>query len=169
LDGTPIEPGEIAGPTIQGHENFQKPKVFMEKGGRRGLQEQVLLSGQWNLNPWFVRVEQTPMTEIPIGHAGVVISYVGKEHQDISGAEFKHGDLVNEGHKGVWVTPLMPGKHPVNVRVMKVELVPTVNIVLNWADRTESHNLDQNLTASPREARMASPSTSTSRRSSTWP
>jgi uncharacterized membrane protein YqiK len=145
MDGMPIDPGEIAGPSMEGHDNFQKAKAFMEKGGRRGLQEQVLLSGQWNLNPWFVKVEQVPMTEIPIGHVGVVISYVGKEHQDVSGANFKHGDLVNEGHKGVWVTPLQPGKHPVNTRVMKTELVPTTNIVLNWANRTEAHALDEKL------------------------
>ena len=109
----------------------------LEVGGRRGLQEQVLLSGSWNLNPWFVRVEQVPMTEIPIGYVGVVISYVGKAHIDVSGTEFKHGDLVNVGHKGVWVTPLYPGKHPLNTHVMKVELVPTTNIVLNWSPRTE--------------------------------
>ena len=145
LDGKPIDGGEIAGPTLPGHDNFQKPKAFIDAGGRRGLQEQVLLSGQWNLNPWFARVEQVPMTEIPIGHVGVVISYVGMEHKDVSGADFKHGDLVEQGHKGVWITPLLPGKHPINSRVMKVELVPTTNIVLNWANRTESHQLDENL------------------------
>jgi uncharacterized membrane protein YqiK len=145
LDGTPIEPGEIAGPIISGHDNFQNARIFLETSGRRGLQEQVLLSGSWNLNPWFVKVEQVPMTVIPIGHVGVVISYVGKEHQDVSGSEFKHGDLVNVGHKGVWVTPLYPGKHPLNTRVMKVELVPTTNIVLNWATRTESHKYDEKL------------------------
>jgi uncharacterized membrane protein YqiK len=146
-DGRPIEGGEIAGPTLAGHDNFQKPRAFIEAGGRRGLQEQVILSGQWNINPWFVRIEQVPMTEIPIGHVGVVISYVGMEHQDVSGADFKHGDLVNQGHKGVWVTPLLPGKHPINTRVMKAELVPTTNIVLNWANRTESHQWDKNLSS----------------------
>jgi len=107
-----------------------------------GLQEQILLSGTWNLNPWFVQVEQVPMVQIPIDYVGVVISYVGMAHEDVSGLEFKHGDLVNTGHKGVWVTPLYPGKHPINTRVMKVELVPTTNIVLNWASRTEAHNYD---------------------------
>ncbi|MGE5683398.1 MAG: SPFH domain-containing protein [Bacillota bacterium] len=145
LDGVPIEPGEIAGPIIPGHDNFQNARVFLETSGRRGLQEQVLLSGSWNLNPWFVKVEQVPMTVIPIGHVGVVISYVGKEHQDVSGTEFKHGDLVNIGHKGVWITPLYPGKHPLNTRIMKVELVPTTNIVLNWATRTEAHKYDEKL------------------------
>ncbi|HEY9618715.1 MAG TPA: SPFH domain-containing protein, partial [Crinalium sp.] len=111
----------------------------------RGLQEQILLSGSWNLNPWLVQVEQVPMTEIPIGYVGVVISYVGKAHEDVSGASFTHGDLVHPGHKGVWTEPLYPGKHPINSRVMKVELVPTTNIVLNWSARTERHNYDSNL------------------------
>jgi len=145
LDGAPIDEGEIAGLYIPGHDNFQNAQAFIEAGGRRGLQEQVLLSGSWNLNPWFVQVDQVPMTEIPIGYVGVVISYVGKAHIDVSGTEFKHGDLVNVGHKGVWVTPLYPGKHPINTRVMKVELVPTTNIVLNWSPRTESHSYDQSL------------------------
>ena len=147
LDGRPIEQGEIAGPVIANHDNFQNAEAFLEGGGRRGLQEQILLSGTWNLNPWFVQVEQVPMVEIPIGHVGVVISFVGKAHEDVSGLEFKHGDLVNTGHKGVWVAPLYPGKHPLNTRVMKVERVPTTNIVLNWASRTESHNFDAKLSS----------------------
>lgn len=145
LDGKPIDEGEIAGPIIYGHNNFQNAQVFLNEGGRRGLQEQVLLSGSWNMNPWFVNVEQVPMTQIPIGHVGIVIAFVGKAHEDVSGKGFKHGNLVEPGHKGVWVTPLYPGKHPLNSRVMKVELVPTTNIVLNWASRTESHNLDAKL------------------------
>ena len=147
LDGKPIEAGEIAGPVIPDHENFQNAQAFLNGGGRRGLQEQTLLSGTWNLNPWFVQVEQVPMVQIPIGYVGVVISYVGKAHVDVSGVEFKHGDLVEAGHKGVWVTPLYPGKAPINTRVMKVELVPTTNIVLNWATRTESHHYDEKLSS----------------------
>jgi uncharacterized membrane protein YqiK len=145
LDGRPIEAGEIAGPTIANHDNFQNAQAFVAGGGRRGLQEQVLLSGSWNLNPWFVQVEQVRMVEVPIGSVGVVISFVGAAHLDVSGADFKHGDLVNVGHKGVWVSPLYPGKHPLNTRIMKVELVPTTNIVLNWANRTEAHHYDAKL------------------------
>ena len=145
LDGAPIDEGEIAGPVIPGHDNFQDAQAFLKGGGKRGLQEQVLLSGNWNLNPWFARVEAVPMTMIPIGHVGVVISYVGKPHEDVSGVDFKHGDLVKPGVKGVWVVPLYPGKHPINTRVMKVELVPTTNIVLNWANRVEGHKLDEKL------------------------
>ena len=147
LDGQPIEAGEIAGPVIPGHNNFQNAQAFIDGGGRRGLQEQILLSGAWNLNPWFAQVEQVPMVQIPIGYVGVVISFVGMAHEDVSGIEFKHGDLVVAGHKGVWVTPLYPGKHPINTRVMKVEPVPTTNIVLNWATRTEAHHYDEKLSS----------------------
>ena len=147
LDGVPIEAGEIAGPVIAKHDNFQDAQRFLAAGGRRGLQEQVLLSGAWNLNPWFCRVEQVPMTEIPIGHVGVVISFVGRPAQDISGIDFTHGNLVEVGHKGIWVTPLYPGRQPLNTRIMRVELVPTTNIVLNWANRTEAHGYDNSLSS----------------------
>jgi uncharacterized membrane protein YqiK len=145
LDGAPIPAGEIAGPSIDGHENFQNAQKFIDSGGSRGLQEQILLSGSWNLNPWFVKVEQVPMTEIPLGYVGVVISYVGQAQEDVSGAAFTHGYLVKPGHKGVWIDPLYPGKHPINTRIMKIELVPTINIVLNWSEQTERHNYDENL------------------------
>ncbi|HEY9808370.1 MAG TPA: flotillin family protein [Halomicronema sp.] len=145
LDGVSIEAGEIAGAVIGNHDNFQNGQKFIQNCGSRGLQQQVLLSGSWNLNPWFAQVEQVAMTEIPIGYVGVVISYVGKPHEDVSGASFTHGDLVKPGHKGVWTEPLYPGKHPINTRVMKIELVPTTNIVLNWSGRTERHNYDTKL------------------------
>jgi uncharacterized membrane protein YqiK len=145
LDGKPIPQGDLAGAPVEGHDNFQHGQGFIEAGGCRGLQEQVLLSGSWNLNPWFVKVEQIPMSEIPIGYVGVVVSYVGKEHVDLSGDDFTHGDLVEKGRKGVWIEPLLPGKHPINSRVMKVELVPTTNIVLNWAQRVETHKYDEKL------------------------
>lgn len=145
LDGRAIPQGDLAGAPVEGHDSFQRGQAFISAGGYRGLQEQVLLSGSWNLNPWFVRVEQIPMSEIPIGYVGVVVSYVGKEHLDLSGDDFTHGDLVERGRKGVWIEPLLPGKHPINTRVMKVELVPTTNIVLNWASRVEQHKYDEKL------------------------
>lgn len=146
LDGMPIESGQIAGKEIAGHNNFQDADTFLANTGNRGLQQQVILAGSYNLNPWFVQVEQIKMMEIPIGHVGVVISFVGDEGQDLSGIEFKHGNIVEKGKKGVWAEPLGPGKYPINTFIMRVELVPTTNLVLNWATaRTESHMLDKNL------------------------
>ncbi|MBS1614273.1 MAG: flotillin family protein [Bacteroidetes bacterium] len=146
LDGETIPAGQIAGKAIDGHNNFQDTDSFLEQGGNRGLQPQVILAGSYNLNPWFIKLEQTRMTEIPIGHVGVVISYVGDDGKDLSGVEFKHGNIVEKGYKGVWSEPYGPGKYPINSYIMRVELVPTTNLVLNWAyTRSESHQLDKNL------------------------
>ena len=146
LDGQPITPGEIAGKHIEGHNNFQDFDAFLAKGGSRGLQPQVMLAGSYNINPWAVKIEETPMTEIGIGYVGVVISYIGQDGLDLTGEEFKHGNIVEKGHKGVWSEPLGPGKYPINRYTMKVELVPTTNLVLNWASaRSEAHNLDKHL------------------------
>ena len=146
LDGEPLEAGQIAGKNVEGHNNFQDFDLFLEKGGNRGLQQQTILAGTYNLNPWAVQVEEVQMTEIPIGHVGVIISFVGDEGVDVTGAGFKHGNLVSKGQKGVLAEPLNPGKYAINKYTTRVEVVPTTNLVLNWASaRTESHNLDAKL------------------------
>lgn len=146
LDGLPIEAGQIAGKIIDGHNNFQDFDSFIKNSGNRGLQPQVILAGSYNLNPWAIQIEEIPMTEIPIGYVGVVISYIGQDGKDLTGNDFKHGNIVEKGSKGVWLEPLGPGKYPINKYTMKVELVPTTNLVLNWATaRSEAHNLDKNL------------------------
>jgi uncharacterized membrane protein YqiK len=146
LDGLPIELGQIAGKIAEGHNNFQDFDSFIKNGGNKGLQPQVILAGSYNLNPWAVQVEEIPMSEIPIGYVGVVISYIGQDGKDLTGNDFKHGNIVEKGFKGVWLEPLGPGKYPINTYTMKLELVPTTNLVLNWATaRTEAHNLDKNL------------------------
>ena len=146
LDGASIDDGQIAGGTILVHNNFQSADAFLKAGGKRGLQQQVVLAGSYNFNPWFVTIEQVRMTEISIGHVGVVISFVGEEGKDLSGEDFKHGNIVAKGKKGVWAEPLGPGKYPINPYTLRVEQVPTTNLVLNWASsRTESHNLDKHL------------------------
>ena len=146
LEGQPLDEGQIAGKVIGEHNKFQDADFFLNNGGYKGLQEQVILSGSYFLNPWFVKVESVKMTEIPIGYVGVVISFVGNDGPDISGVEFKHGNIVARGNKGVWAEPLGPGKYPINPYILKVEFVPTTNLVLNWANaRSEAHQLDKNL------------------------
>ena len=146
LDGDPIPSGQIAGKQVEGHNNFQDIDTFMKNGGNRGLQPQVVLAGSYYINPWAVQIEEIPMTDVSIGHVGVVISYIGEDGVDVTGDTLKHGNIVNKGFRGVWMEPLGPGKYPINTYTMKMEMVPTTNLVLNWANaRSESHNLDKNL------------------------
>ncbi|MFM2213012.1 MAG: hypothetical protein RL427_275 [Bacteroidota bacterium] len=146
LDGEPIPIGQIAGKYVENHNNFQDFDSFLDQGGNRGLQPQVMLAGSYYINTWAIQIEQNPMTDVPIGYVGVVISYIGEDGQDVTGEHFKHGNIVSKGQRGVWMEPLGPGKYALNKYTTKLEAVPTTNLVLNWADaRSESHNLDHNL------------------------
>lgn len=146
MEGQPLPAGDIAGPSITGHNLFQNGQAFIDGGGYKGLQEQVILAGRYYINPMFVSIEEVDMTPVPIANVGVVISYVGAAGEDVTGESFKHGNLVKKGQRGVWAEPLDPGKYPINLYTHKVENVPTANVVLNWATgKTESHNLDKNL------------------------
>ncbi len=145
-DGAPLKTGEIAGREVQGHNMFQDGEAFVTSGGTKGLQAQVMMAGSYYLNPNFATVELASMTEVAIGHAGVVIAFVGDAGADVTGEGFKHGNLVKQGERGVWVEPLDPGMYPVNPKTNHVVSVPTTNVVLNWATgKTEAHKLDAKL------------------------
>lgn len=145
-EGKPLPTGDIAGRETDGHNMYQDAQAFLDQGGFKGLQEQVMLAGRYYLNPYFATVEMVNMTEVAIAHVGVVIAYVGAAGQDTTGEAFKHGNMVAKGYRGVWNEPLDPGKYPINPYTHKVELVPTANVVLNWATgKTESHKLDEKL------------------------
>lgn len=147
-DGPSLEEGEIIAPYVgEEHASFQDPEKFLTVGGRRGKQIQVLTDGTYYINRLFATVEFRPKTVVPIGFVGVVVSFFGKEGVDTTGADYKHGELVGQGCKGVLEKPLMPGKYAFNTDAGKVVLVPTTNIILKWnRSETGSHKYDENLT-----------------------
>ena len=94
----------------------------------------------------FATVEMINKTVIEVGFVGVVVSYTGGVGEDLSGDEYRHGELVRKGSRGVWNEPLLPGKYAFNTYAGKVVPVPTTNIILKWI-RSESgvHRFDENL------------------------
>lgn len=168
LEAQSREAGSAAGPvgnpqlieTILGskndqHKSYQDFQMFMDKGGKIGLQHDPLLYGAYNLNPFLVRVEQVPMLVVEQGQVAVIKSYVGLPTEDTSGLEFKFGSLVKPGHRGIWEEPLRTGKYPINPRIYQAEIVPTAILKLDWAKGvTGAHGLDERLepiTAKSRE------------------
>ena len=128
------------------HHNYQDFQAFLDHGGRIGLQHDPLLYGAYNLNPFLISVELTPMLVVQQGQVAVIKAYVGLATEDTSGAEFKFGSLVRPGHRGIWQEPLRTGKYAINPRCYAAEIVPTFILTLNWADATSSaHNLDKDL------------------------
>ena len=112
------------------HNNFQMPDRFITAGGRRGRQLQVLVEGTYYLNCLFATVEKIPKTIVDVGWVGVVVSYTGTRGADLSGLDYRHGELVSRGNRGVWNEPLLPGKYAFNTYAGNVVMVPTTNIIL---------------------------------------
>jgi uncharacterized membrane protein YqiK len=153
-DGPSLPMGDIIAPAVgdkQGdpnyHNNFQDPEAFLAAGGYRGRQYMVLTEGTYFINRLFATVELINKIIVPVGYAGVVVSYYGPKGVDVSGEEYRHGELVASGNRGVWNEALMPGKYAFNTYAGSVSMVPTTNIILKWISaEVGSHNFDENLT-----------------------
>lgn len=152
-DGPSLPMGDIIAPPVGDkpddphyHNNFQNPEAFLAGGGSRGRQYQVLTEGTYFINRLFATVELINKITIDVGYAGVVVSYYGPKGKDVSGEEYRHGELVAPGNRGVWNEALLPGKYAFNTYAGTIVMVPTTNIILKWiATETGGHSYDENL------------------------
>jgi uncharacterized membrane protein YqiK len=152
-DGPSLASGEIIAPPVgmgkddpNFHNNYQDPEAFLRAGGRRGRQYAPLTDGTYFINRWFATIELIDKKIVPIGFVGVVVSYYGLAGHDLSGIDFRHGERVQEGERGVWAKSRGPGKYPFNTYAGSVVLVPTTNFVLHWiTGKTEGHRYDESL------------------------
>lgn len=128
------------------HNNFQDPEKFLAAGGKKGRQMQTLTDGTYFINRLFATVELCPKTVVGIGETGVVVSYFGEKGSDISGDSYTHGELVENGYKGIWKESLPPGKYAFNKYAGEIRPVPTNNVILKWiSGQSGNHKLDENL------------------------
>jgi uncharacterized membrane protein YqiK len=153
-DGPSLPQGQIIAPVVGDdahdartyHNTFQDPETFLAVGGARGRQLQVLVEGTYYVNRLFATIEMISKTVVEVGTVGVVVSYVGGAGEDLSGAAYKHGELVQKGMRGVWSEALLPGKYAFNTYAGKVIMVPTTNFLLKWnRSQVGSHRYDENL------------------------
>ena len=152
-DGPSLPMGDIIAPAVGDrsddpnyHNNFQNPEQFLAASGFRGRQYQVLTEGTYFINRLFATVELIEKITIPVGFAGVVVSYIGPRGADMSGEEYRHGELVAPGNRGVWNEALLPGKYAFNTYAGNIVMVPTTNIILKWLrGETGEHHYDENL------------------------
>lgn len=153
-DGPSLAQGEIIAPVVGDdpknadtyHNKFQDPDKFLKAGGFRGRQLQVVVEGTYYINRLFATVEMIQKTVIEVGNVGVVVSYTGDTGEDLSGKEYRHGELVSRGKRGVWEEALLPGKYAFNTYAGKVVSVPTTNFILKWIrSQSGAHKFDENL------------------------
>ena len=137
-DGASITEGRLLGRHIESHNHFQDGQAFLESGGQKGPQIDILLPGTYRLNTKLFEVTLMNATTIPVKEIGLVTArdgealpqaeYIAKSvngHQDFQdGAGF----LANGGQRGPQLDFLKPGTYYINPLLFDV-LRETVLVV----------------------------------------
>ena len=64
---------------MTGHDNFQDSNEFISQGGQRGPQKDILLPGNYYINPMVFKVIPETAKEVKPGEVAVIVSNVGKD------------------------------------------------------------------------------------------
>ena len=134
-DGNTIPSGRLLGQSIPRHENFQNGQVFLENGGQKGPQIDILLPGQYRIHPKLFQVTVWPATLIPTKKVGLVTA---KDGESLPPTEYVaraipvspgHADFQNAGaflaqggQRGPQMDFLKPGIYYINPLMFEVNL-----------------------------------------------
>jgi uncharacterized membrane protein YqiK len=82
LDGSPLNPRDYVATPVDGHDNFQDAHEFINHGGQRGPQKDILLPGTYYINPLLFKVILESAKEVKPGEVAVIVSNTGKDPSD---------------------------------------------------------------------------------------
>ncbi|MDR3588333.1 MAG: SPFH domain-containing protein [Negativicutes bacterium] len=132
MDGQPIKPGRLLAERIAEHSTFENGQDFLDKGGQRGPQIDILLPGTYRINTDLFKVELKEATVVPSNKVGLVTARDGKPlpekefvakhvdgHNDFQDAS---GFLASGGQRGPQFDVLRPGTYYINPMMFMVSL-----------------------------------------------
>ncbi len=132
MDGTPISPGRLLAKKVNGHSNFEDGQAFLNNGGQKGPQIEILLPGTYRINTDLFRIEIQDATVIPANKIGLVTALDGQplpEEEYVAKSVSGHNDfqdastfLAAGGERGPQFDVLKPGTYYINPLIFKVEL-----------------------------------------------
>jgi uncharacterized membrane protein YqiK len=82
LDGAQLNPRDYVAEPVQGHDNFQDGHDFINSGGQRGPQKDILLPGTYYINPLLFKIIPETAKEVKPGEVAVIVSNTGKDPSD---------------------------------------------------------------------------------------
>ncbi len=82
LDGAQLNPRDYVAESVEGHDNFQDGHDFINSGGQRGPQKDILLPGTYYINPLLFKVIPETAKEVKPGEVAVIVSNTGKDPSD---------------------------------------------------------------------------------------
>lgn len=77
-DGVPIPSGRLLGRSVEGHDKFQNAQTFLERGGEKGPQIELLLPGRYRINTKLFDVQVCSATLVPSKRVGMVTAKDGE-------------------------------------------------------------------------------------------
>lgn len=131
FDGAELRDEQILGDSLRGHDDFQHAQAFLDNGGQRGPQLDILKPGMYYINPLLFDVTVQDATVINIGEVGVIRSNVGILPP--VGEDGRTPDLVDEGYRGVLKSVLEPNTYYLNPIAHVVFPISTLNITIDWS------------------------------------
>ena len=132
MDGEPIPPGRLLAKRVEGHSHFENGQAFLNNGGQRGPQIEILLPGTYRINIDLLHVEVQEATIIPAMKIGLITALDGEplpEKEYVAISVTGHNDFQDassflgaRGQRGPQFDVLKPGTYYVNPMFFKVEL-----------------------------------------------
>ncbi len=123
-DGQPMDSGRLLGKKVEGHNNFQNGRSFLEKGGQKGPQIDILLPGSYRINRKLFHIDVREATIIPATKVGLVTAkdgetlppgeYVARTVANTEAFQNASAFLANGGQRGPQFDFLRPGTYYVN-------------------------------------------------------
>ncbi len=134
-DGSAIDEGAfLANPWQAGTEEaMPNATYFLENGGQKGPQYNILKPGKYRLNPYLFRINKLLATDVPTGHVAVIRSNVKTTEAECPdpAKTFGRADesvalpLVPKGCVGVWEESIPPGRYYLNEKAFVSTIIPT--------------------------------------------
>jgi uncharacterized membrane protein YqiK len=132
MDGVPLDSGEIYADEWDDKAAMMDAVKFLTDGGRKGPQATVLAPGKYRLNTMLFRVELQDLTNIQVGHVGVIKSNIGPMTEEI-------GDgLVDSNMRGIWRIPLKPQKYYMHKGAFEVRDILTLKVKVAYSADEEA-------------------------------
>jgi len=132
MDGKPIPAGRLLGAKTEGHFNFENGQNFLNNGGQKGPQIEILLPGTYRINLDLFHIEIQDATVIPAMKVGLITALDGEplpENEYVAKSVTGHNDfqdaskfLTAGGQRGPQFDVLKPGTYYINPLIFKVEL-----------------------------------------------
>ncbi|MEM7562233.1 MAG: SPFH domain-containing protein [Pseudomonadota bacterium] len=134
-DGSAIEEGAyLANPWAEDQvEKMLNATYFLQNGGQKGPQYNVLKPGKYRINPYLFRINKLPATDVPTGHVAVIRSNIRTTSEDCPDPSKTFGTadksvalpLVPKGCVGVWEESIPPGRYYLNEKAFVTTIIPT--------------------------------------------